>query len=144
MERQGTCSLSDMGTASGEVRKRILVVDDDEEVRSFMGFFLNDAGWTVRFAESAESALQAFSEGEFDLVLTDVRMPGMGGIGLLERLRSIDQKVPIVVTTGAELNSDELKSTLVRGAREVIPKVMLFKAIRPLLKELEAEVARKC
>jgi putative nucleotidyltransferase with HDIG domain len=72
-----------------EVTKSILFVDDDIEIISSTRRFLhtNQPGWQVTFANSASEALQKLNESTFDVVITDIRMPGMSGIELLDQIR---------------------------------------------------------
>lgn len=66
----------------------ILVVNDEDMVRQPLARNLVSAGYEVREACSADEALQAFSTESIDLVITDVRMPGMDGIELLRRAKA--------------------------------------------------------
>jgi two-component system response regulator AtoC len=76
----------------------ILVVDDDRAVRLVLGALLEQTGYCVVQAESAERALAAFAEARFDLCITDLRMPSMDGLTLLDRIRQRSD-VPVVVLT---------------------------------------------
>jgi DNA-binding NtrC family response regulator len=78
---------------------RILLVEDDEGHRETLRRHLSRSGHAVAAAETGEAALGAFSGIAPDLVLTDVRMPGMSGIDLLERLRNGDSATPVIVMT---------------------------------------------
>ena len=83
---------------SGTVRA--LVVDDDRAVRSALHVNLTKHGLHVTLAETADDALAALHEAPFDVVLTDVKMPGASGIELLETARAAWPEMPIVVMTG--------------------------------------------
>jgi DNA-binding NtrC family response regulator len=76
----------------------ILVVDDDRAVRLVLGALLEQAGYRVVQAESAERALAAVAEGRFDLCITDLRMPSMDGLTLLDRIHDRSD-MPVVVLT---------------------------------------------
>ncbi|MGD8375189.1 MAG: response regulator, partial [Acidobacteriota bacterium] len=65
----------------------ILLVDDDPSLRRVVEFQLAEAGYSVRSAGSAEEALEVLREEPADLILTDLLMPGMDGIALVERVR---------------------------------------------------------
>jgi len=66
---------------------KILVVDDDADMRGLLSDVLESEGYRVGTAESGEKALQALAEEQFDLVLTDLRMRGMQGIALLSEIK---------------------------------------------------------
>ncbi|MBP2680530.1 MAG: sigma-54-dependent transcriptional response regulator [Candidatus Krumholzibacteriota bacterium] len=80
-------------------RGKILIVDDDTSIRKVLGFILEESGYEVRSAESAAEALGAIEKGRPDLVLTDIKMPGMDGIALLKEIRKIDDAIAVIVLT---------------------------------------------
>jgi len=80
---------------------RILVVDDSTTMRQMVSFTLSDAGHEVTEAEDGAGAVKAAQSRPFDLVITDVNMPGMNGIDLVRALRALpDFKfIPMLVLT---------------------------------------------
>ncbi len=126
---------------------RVLVVDDDRAVRSALRVNLRKAGMDVTLAESAESALEMLAERPVDVVLTDVRMRGMGGIELLQAMRPRWPDVQVVVMTGYG-NVEDAVSAMKAGAADYIIKpiskaellVILERAVesRALLAEVVA------
>ncbi len=80
---------------------RILVVDDDPLIRKSLVAFLERNDWSVSTAAHGADALARLDEdGEFDLVLSDVDMPRLDGLGLLERLRERKPDLPVIMITG--------------------------------------------
>lgn len=79
---------------------RILVVEDDRMVRHALIEWLGISGHATSEAENANVALVMLERDKPDLVLSDVRMPGLSGLELLERLRSFDPDLPVVLITG--------------------------------------------
>src|SRR5712691_3559985 len=79
-----------------ESKKRILVVDDEQEITLVLRSGLTKHGYDVRVAGEGESALELFHMWTPDLVLTDLSMPNMSGLELCRRLRAISS-VPIIV-----------------------------------------------
>jgi DNA-binding NtrC family response regulator len=77
----------------------LLVVDDDASLRRVVEYQLTEAGYAVTAAASAEEGLQALRAGAFDLVVTDVLMPGMDGIEFLDRGRVLRPETAFVVVT---------------------------------------------
>src|SRR5262252_4329607 len=76
---------------------RILVIDDEDVIRMLVGEILDSAGHDVTSAESAETALALLDEADFDLVVSDVVMPGLSGIELLETVRARRASLPVVL-----------------------------------------------
>ena len=79
---------------------RILVVDDEKIIRDGCSRILAREGYAVFTAESGEEALERFDLEPFDLVLLDVKMPGLGGIEALTRLKEMDPGLTILIITG--------------------------------------------
>ncbi|MBI3079293.1 MAG: sigma-54-dependent Fis family transcriptional regulator [Deltaproteobacteria bacterium] len=79
---------------------RILIVDDEEDILYVLGGHLTRAGYTVTTARDGEEALGRFRETRHDLVIADVRMPKLDGLGLLRALRQIDPEVGVIMITG--------------------------------------------
>jgi len=100
---------------------RILVIDDEEIVRNLVMEILETAGHAVTGAESAERALRRLDEAEFDLVVSDVVMPGLSGLELLELVRERSASLPVVLVTGAG-TYDTLSQALTRGAAGLVTK----------------------
>src|SRR5262245_58445775 len=100
---------------------RVLVVDDDASIRAVVAEVLRDDGHVVAEAGSGDQALAACDGNEFDLVLTDIRMPGMDGITLLERLRERIPGVHVVVMT-SHASLETAVGALKRGAYDYLNK----------------------
>jgi excisionase family DNA binding protein len=85
--------------------KRILLVDDDPLVLKTLAQLLQKHGYIVEPAESGEEALEKAKKSRFDLLVTDIRMPGMDGIETIKRLRQFNadtrrQRIPEIIITG--------------------------------------------
>ncbi|HEY8644292.1 MAG TPA: response regulator [Gaiellaceae bacterium] len=100
---------------------RILVIDDEDVIRLLVVEILESAGYDVTSAESAELALALLEEAEFDLVVSDVVMPGLSGLELLEAVRARRASLPVVLVTGAG-TYDTLSQALTRGAAGLVTK----------------------
>jgi two-component system, LuxR family, response regulator FixJ len=81
-------------------RSVVHVIDDDDAARDALRFLLEAAKLPARTYESATSFLSRLSELESGCIITDVRMPEMSGIELLQRLRSVSVSLPVIVITG--------------------------------------------
>jgi CheY-like chemotaxis protein len=81
-------------------RARILVVDDDDDVRQVAAAMAEELGYEVVAAASGEAALKALAAAPFELLLTDVAMPGMNGVELARQVRETHPDIPIVFASG--------------------------------------------
>ncbi len=88
---------------------KVLVVDDDPVVGKSFNRVLAQKGYVVVTAANAQEALTKVQEGEYDVVFTDIKMPGMSGIELAERLRIERPWTPVVIVTGygSKANQDQ-------------------------------------
>ena len=105
---------------TGEVLN-VWVVDDDQSVRWVLEKALRQADMNARSFERAEHLLEAIAHGQPDVLITDVRMPGMSGITLLERLRGSCPNLPIIVIT-AHSDLENAVAAYKGGAFEYLPK----------------------
>jgi two-component system response regulator FixJ len=76
------------------------VIDDDEAIRESLTFLLDTAGLRSSAYDSAEDFLDRLPQGGAGCIVTDVRMPGMSGLDLVQRLRELGSSLPVVVMTG--------------------------------------------
>jgi len=82
------------------MKTSILIVDDEEVARTFCADVLSELGFKAQAAESAKLALEMLESGQFDVVLADVRMPGISGLELLKVIRETYPDIDIVMMTG--------------------------------------------
>jgi len=101
--------------------RSILVVDDDSAMREMMVSMVESAGIRPRAAASAAAALDALRDQDFDVVLSDIRMPGKDGIELLGEIRELRPETPVVLMT-AFGSIDSAVSAMRAGAFDYIPK----------------------
>ncbi|MBZ0156910.1 MAG: response regulator [Alphaproteobacteria bacterium] len=106
---------------NGESRGSILVVDDDPFVLDSASLLLGSYGNSVVSSPNGREALSHFKEGTFDVVVTDIKMPSMSGIELLEQIRSLDPQVPVILMT-AYADLDIAIDAVKKGAYDFIVK----------------------
>jgi two-component system phosphate regulon response regulator OmpR len=99
----------------------LLVVDDDERIRSLLQQFLVQDGYLISTAENAEQARILLSGIEFDLIILDVMMPGQDGISFAGELRNLGNNTPILLLTARGETEDRIKG-LEAGADDYLPK----------------------
>jgi DNA-binding response OmpR family regulator len=114
---------------------RILVIDDDTSIRKFLKRGLSYEGFAVTLAESGEDGLVRAREHYPDLVILDWLMPGMDGIEVLEKLRTADSSLPIIMLTAKDTQQDEIKG-LVRGADDYVTKPISFDVLLARVRSL--------
>ena len=91
------------GDVAGEQRPlRVLVAEDNQEMRLLLVWALEKRGFQVTTAASGEEALERVAACPVDLVIQDIRMPGMGGLKLLETLRAGNPDLPVLVITASD------------------------------------------
>jgi two-component system, LuxR family, response regulator FixJ len=118
------------------------IVDDDEAVRQSLAFLLSTAGIPVRVYESATSFLRALPSLQAGCLITDVRMPDLTGIELLQRLKAKSIDLPVIVITGhgdIPLAVEAMKS----GAIDFIEKPFAEEAILRAVRSAEERVGRQ-
>ncbi len=114
---------------------RVLVVDDDRAVRAALRVNLTKAGYEVVLAEDVPSATLALHGGEFDVVLTDVQMPGGTGLDLLAKVRQAWPDTQVIVMTGYGSVADAV-SAMRAGAADYL--------IKPVGKDEMLVVIHRC
>lgn len=77
--------------------KKILVIDDDVHMRELLELEFTDLGYKVTTAENAFKGLQSLKDEIVDLVILDIKMPGMNGIEALEKIVSIKRELPVII-----------------------------------------------
>jgi len=87
-------------------RGKVLVVDDDSNVNSMLSDVLSRHGYQIDTATAAEQALDKYRPDAYDVVVSDIKMPGMDGTDLLRKIRAVDRDTSVILVTGfADLNT---------------------------------------
>ena len=112
---------------------RVLVIDDDPGVRESMARMLRQAGYAVQVAESGEQGLEQARGGGFDVIISDMRMPGLSGLDVLRTLREARVDASFIVMTGFG-TVDSAVEAMKLGALDFVQKPFfrdeLLKALR--------------
>ena len=125
-------------------KRHILVVDDELSMREFLKIFLERKQFKVSTAESAEEALAVFSEYDFDLVLSDLNLPGIDGIAFIKQLKQLSgarkQVVPVILITAFGTAASAVEA-MKQGASDYVLKPFdndeLLRIIERVLGEVE-------
>jgi DNA-binding NtrC family response regulator len=102
-------------------KSNVLVVEDEELMRTILRNLLENEGYQVFTADSAENALEIFSSAEIDLTLTDIRMAGMDGLQLLDQIKTIDTEALVIIMT-AYSSVDSAIAALRKGVYDYVTK----------------------
>jgi len=109
------------GQATNE-RPRILVVDDEPAVRDLMVKYLSERNWQVDAAHDGPSALECLKEAEYDLLITDLRMPGMDGLSVIREARRRSVAIPVIVVTGNSTEASAIEAINIGGVQGYLTK----------------------
>ncbi len=116
---------------------RVLLVEDDDDNRELMAEVLTASGYDVLSASTGQEGLKTLSEHSVDVVVTDVGMPGMGGLEMAKAAKEIAPAVPIVIVTGWAERED------IASARGKHVDAVLIKPVDPeALAQAVSDVAR--
>jgi len=117
--------------------RRLLIVDDEETLTFslYQSFILSDKDYEVSTAGSGEEALDKMKEEAYDLIITDIFMPGISGIELLKRVKSEYPGTEVIVMTayGSDAKKDEVEEL---GALHYVEKPFEMKNLRQLVFEV--------
>ena len=121
----------------------ILVVDDELSMREFLKILLEKAGYEVITASEAAGAIDLIQNQNFDLILSDIKMPGLGGLSLLEKIKEIDSSLPVVMIT-AYASPENAVVAMKSGAFDYITKPFKVDEILKIIKSaISAKVPDK-
>lgn len=121
---------------------KILVVDDEKVMRAFLERALKKLGYEVELAASAEEALERFVPRRYQLVLSDMRMPGISGLELLERLLERDPGASVVIMTAFGTIENAVEAVQ-RGAVDFVTKPIELSHLKLVLKRAVSDSQTK-
>jgi DNA-binding response OmpR family regulator len=118
-----SASKASQKPAKPVAKKKILIVDDDPQILELYSIILKDAGYEVDQAEHALAAIAAIVRAAPDLILADIRMPIVDGVGLVTELKahSDSRSIPVVAVTGYD-SPESRRSALEAGYDDYITK----------------------
>lgn len=113
--------------------ERILIIEDEETLRESLKRVFQREGYQVEAVESAEPALELYEETNYDLILTDIILPGITGIELLKRVKEINSEQIIIIMT-AFASLETAVETLRAGAYDYIVKPIIHEELKQIVK----------
>lgn len=121
-----------LGLEEPEPPKTILIVDDEQVIRDFFSGTLS--GYRLLTAVSGEEALEIIKNDRPDLVLLDLKMPGIGGIESLKRIKKMDKTIAVIIMTG--YGTPEIKKQVLRlGAHSLMAKPFEAREIKSAIQD---------
>ena len=117
----------------GKIKGRILVVDDEKSMREILEIFLKNEGYHVSVAMNGESAVEALKSDIFDLIISDMKMPKMGGLELLKNVKESSPDTIFVVMTAFGTTESAVEAMKL-GAYDYIQKPFQMDEIRLIVK----------
>jgi DNA-binding response OmpR family regulator len=122
-------------------KKRILIIEDDEEMRSLLKEFLNEEGYETDSVDNGSEAYRRLVRELFDLIITDIRMPGLTGLDILPGVRKLQPEAPIIVITA--FGSEEVHHKVFeRGATAYLEKPIHLENLRDLVQRIVSSKER--
>jgi two-component system, NtrC family, response regulator HydG len=113
-------------------RPKVLVVEDDSDIRKILEIFLAEKGFQVKVADDGPRALEMLAEEPIDLILSDVRMPGMSGLELLRHLKERDPEIQLVLMSAYTSVKDAVEAIQL-GAADYVEKPIDFRRLERVL-----------
>ena len=102
-------------------KKRIMLIDNEEGLCRMMEAVLADSGYAVKGYTRSFEAVEEFKAGDWDLVVSDIKMPGMDGLEVLQRIKAKDPLVPVIMITAYATVETSIQA-LRRGAYDMVTK----------------------
>lgn len=99
---------------------KLLIIDDDEVVRTSLAAYLEDSGFNVLQAGNGLQGLQVFEQEHPDLIICDLRMPQVDGLELIRRINQLETDTPVIVVSGAGVMSDAVEALRLGAADYLI------------------------
>ncbi|MCZ6602106.1 MAG: sigma-54 dependent transcriptional regulator, partial [Planctomycetota bacterium] len=115
------------------MKARILIVDDEAAIRNGLSQFLEDEGHEPTAVANGEAALERIRDEVYDLVITDLKMPGMDGLSLLEKIRKTNSLCQVAVLTGHGTIAVAVEA-MKKGALEFIEKPFQLDRVRRVVR----------
>ncbi|HEV7730883.1 MAG TPA: sigma-54 dependent transcriptional regulator [Candidatus Binatia bacterium] len=111
---------------------KVLIVEDDPDIRNILALFLGEKGFQVKVAESGDRALAMLHEEPMDLILSDVRMPGMSGLDLLRDVKERDPEIQLVLMSAYSSVRDAVQAIQL-GAADYVEKPIDFRRLERVM-----------
>lgn len=132
--------LSELANLNRVVARRILLVEEDAAVAGFLSTELRSHGFRVDHVRDGEEALKMLQEGRVDLLILELNLPKIDGVNLIERIRPVFSRLPVLVVTSRTRVEDKV-TALCRGADDYLTKPF---SLMEFLARVRALLRRNC
>jgi len=123
-------------------KKRILIVEDDEEMRSLLKDFIEAEGFETDSVSNGSEAFRILVKEPFDLIITDIRMPGLTGLDILPGIKKLQPEAPIIVITA--FGSEEVqRKAYKRGGTIYLEKPIHFHELKEIVSKAVSSEEKK-
>ena len=113
--------------------EKLLLIDDDKSINESLGTVLSEAGYKIFTAEDALKGLEQFDRFPPDLIVCDLKLPGMSGIDLLQRVKTSDSNFPFIIITAYD-DSDSTIEAIQKGAYDYVEKPIDIEKLKVTIK----------
>ena len=119
-------------------KKRILVIEDDEEMRALLRDVIEEEGYKTDSVNNGSEAFRKLVKESFDLIITDIRMPGLTGLDILPGMKKLQPEAPVIVITA--FGSEEVqRKAFEKGANAYLEKPIHLQKLRRLIHDMVSE-----
>ncbi len=130
------------------MNEKILIIDDEKDIVKFLSELLVREGFQVRNALRGDEAIDIFKAEPFDLVITDIRMPGMNGLEVMKQIKAMDEDTEVIILTGFATFDTAIKALRDEGASDYLLKPLestdeLFIALNRALEKRRLRIENK-
>jgi len=115
-------------------KTHILVLEDDQAISAALDMILTEAGYDVDVAETGEAALELFEQKQFDLIIADLKLPGINGMEVIKQVKEKKPEMEVIVITGVG-TQPIAEEALELGAHDFLPKPFTDDQIKTAINE---------
>ena len=118
--------------------KRVLIVEDDEEMRGLLSDVIEEEGYKTDSVDNGSEAFRKLVKESFALIITDIRMPGLTGLEILPGMKKLQPEAPVIVITA--FGSEEVqRKAFEKGANAYLEKPIHLQKLRRLIHDMVSE-----
>ena len=125
-----------IGTDMEENKRKVLIIDDDENIREYVKCMLEDEGFEVFVADNGRTGIDIFTRESIDLIITDLIMPEKEGIETIQDIRKIDKNCGIIAMSGVSNKDSYLSISSLLGAHAILHKPFKPQELMSVINEI--------
>jgi len=114
---------------------KVLVIEDEKNMRMFLDILLREEGYDVLLADNGWAGLECYRRDHPDIILLDLNMPVLDGVGVLREIRMVDLRQPVIIMTG-DTNPETERTVRALGVSDFIVKGLSLQRLTDVLKRL--------